>query len=119
MYIATSDTTREGSTRLHVDITCAVNILCWTSAGPAAPAAEWQIFDPKDLEPLRTHLRSKRVGDDDHSDPIHAQQTYLSSTMLDELRAKGIRPYTTQQRLGDAVFIPAGATHQVRTILHL
>ena len=115
MYIATADSSREGSTRLHVDVTCAVNILCWTSAGSVAPAAEWHIFEPQDLDRLRAYLRSKGVSSDD-VDPVHAQQTYLTEAMLAELRVLGVRPYIIKQCLGDAVFIPAGAAHQVRSL---
>ena len=116
MYIATADTLREGSTRLHVDVTCAVNILCWTSTGSAAPAAEWHIFEPRDLDRLRAYLRSKAASSGD-IDPVHAQQTYISEAMLAELRVMGVRPYTIKQRLGDVVFIPAGAAHQVSSLL--
>ncbi|KAI0689523.1 hypothetical protein C8T65DRAFT_588583 [Cerioporus squamosus] len=122
VYIATPDMPREGSTRLHLDVTCAINILPWTSSGdPEATGAEWYIFDPHDLEQLRTYLRSKRppdvkLGSGDIEDPLHAQQTFIDEQMLGELASRGIRPYKIQQRLGDAVFIPAGAAHQVSNV---
>ena len=117
VYIATKDTGREGSTRLHLDATCAVNLLSWTLSGDLnCPGAEWQIFDPDDLGVLRNYLRAKLQGrgEIDDTDPVHAQQTYLTEEMLCELKVVGVRPYTIKQRFGDAVFIPAGAAHQVR-----
>ncbi|KAI0714472.1 hypothetical protein C8T65DRAFT_573338 [Cerioporus squamosus] len=122
VYIATPDLPREGSTRLHLDVTCAVNILSWTSSGDLeATGAEWYIFDPRDLEQLRVYLRSKRPPDfkprsGDIEDPVHAQQTFVDEEMLGELASMGVRPYKIQQRLGDAVFIPAGAAHQVSNV---
>ncbi|RPD53490.1 hypothetical protein L227DRAFT_490016, partial [Lentinus tigrinus ALCF2SS1-6] len=120
VYIATPDTSREGSTRLHLDVASAVNILPWTSSGdPSLTGAEWYIFDPDDLKPLRAYLRSKRHADYDSQgteDPIHAQQTFLDERMLEELSLLGVRPYKIEQCLGDAVFIPAGAAHQVSNV---
>ncbi|KAI0689579.1 hypothetical protein C8T65DRAFT_588533 [Cerioporus squamosus] len=116
VYIATPDTPQEGSTRLHIDVTCAINILAWASGDPELPAAEWLVFEPHDLEGLRAYLCSKRSPDEALGDPVHAQQTYVNEAMLIDLRALGIRPYKIRQRLGDAVFIPAGAAHQVSNV---
>lgn len=42
---------------------------------------------------------------------------YLDKTLLDRLFKKyGVKPITIIQNMGDAVFIPAGAPHQVRNI---
>ncbi|RDX51828.1 hypothetical protein OH76DRAFT_1346367 [Lentinus brumalis] len=117
VYIATKDVLQEGSTRLHLDATCAVNLLSWTSSSdPDTTGAEWDIFAPEDLPALRGYLRAKCAKPDAQKgamDPVHAQQTYLTAEMLHELRAINVRPYKIKQRLGDAVFIPAGAAHQV------
>lgn len=114
MYIATKDVTRIGSTRLHLDVTSAINLLVYTSGGDT-PGALWHIFLADDLGTLRGYLRSRpgRTRDDD---PIHAQNVYLTPPMLDELRELGVRPFMVHQRLGDAVFIPAGCAHQVSTV---
>ncbi|RPD53957.1 hypothetical protein L227DRAFT_589116 [Lentinus tigrinus ALCF2SS1-6] len=123
VYIATPDSSREGSTRLHLDVASAVNLLPWTSSGnPSEPGAEWYIFDPSDLKPLRGYLHSKRsstgVGraSEEAEDPIHVQQTFINEVMLAELASHGVRPYKIQQHPGDAVFIPAGAAHQVSNV---
>ena len=53
-----------------------------------------------------------------HHDPIHDQSWYLDEELrvrlLDEY---GVTGYTIVQCLGDAVFIPAGAPHQVYLFL--
>jgi len=47
-------------------------------------------------------------------DPIHDQSWYLDERLRERLlREHGVRGYTILQCLGDAVFIPAGAAHQV------
>jgi len=52
----------------------------------------------------------KRTG----HDVIHDQQTYLSEDLLVELRETfGVRSWRIYQRVGEAVFIPAGCAHQV------
>ncbi|OJT09925.1 Lysine-specific demethylase 3B [Trametes pubescens] len=111
LYSATEDTTGVGSTRLHLDITSAVNILVYSSRGEAAGAI-WHIFLADDLDKLRSYLRAKS-GDTTPEDPVHAQNIYLTQPMLDELKALGVSPFVVHQKLGDAVFIPAGCAHQV------
>jgi len=47
-------------------------------------------------------------------DPIHDQSWYLDETLRERLWTDyGVRGYTILQCVGDAVFIPAGAPHQV------
>lgn len=49
----------------------------------------------------------------DH-DAIHDQSWYLDKELCDRLlREYGVQGYTIVQCLGDAIFIPAGAPHQV------
>lgn len=112
LYSATEDTTHVGSTKLHLDVTSAVNILVYNSRGETSGAL-WHIFLADDLDKLRGYLRSS-LGDTSTEDPIHAQSTYVTQPMLDELKMLGVSPFVVHQRLGDAVFIPAGCAHQVR-----
>ncbi|EIW54906.1 uncharacterized protein TRAVEDRAFT_130980, partial [Trametes versicolor FP-101664 SS1] len=111
LYSATEDTTHVGSTKLHLDVTSAVNILVYNSRGETSGAL-WHIFLADDLDKLRGYLRSS-LGDTSTEDPIHAQSTYVTQPMLDELKMLGVSPFVVHQRLGDAVFIPAGCAHQV------
>lgn len=115
MYIATKDRGERGSTPLHLDATSAVNLLVYSSLDdPRASAAEWHIFRPEDSEAIRAYLRSKHCCNDVDEDPIHARKTYLTRAMRLELATKKIIPYEVHQKLGDAIFIPAGCAHQVR-----
>lgn len=91
-----------------------MNILVHTS-GEGSPGAQWHIFLAADTAKLRAYLRSKSVCSAEE-DPIHAQGTYLTPSMLAELRQHGVRPFEVQQNLGDAIFIPAGCAHQVSSI---
>lgn len=85
------------------------------------PGALWHIFDPEDADKIRDLLNkvAKERGEtiEPHHDPIHDQSWYLD----DELRRRlleeySVIGYTIVQFLGDAVFIPAGAPHQVRNL---
>ena len=59
---------------------------------------------------------SKEQGEDvpaDH-DPIHDQSWYLNNELLERLyKEYGVQGWAITQCWGDAVFIPAGAPHQV------
>ena len=47
-------------------------------------------------------------------DPIHAQQIFLTNEMIQEFTARHKFPiWRIHQRLGDAIFVPAGCAHQV------
>ncbi|RPD78042.1 hypothetical protein L226DRAFT_458614 [Lentinus tigrinus ALCF2SS1-7] len=118
MYIATGSEgydDRHGTTRLHLDVTDAINVLPWC-ADRKSVAAVWHIFDAncagdlwQFLHDTHPNLRS--------CDPIHSQCVYLSDDMLASLASQyGVRPWTIHQRYGQAVFIPAGCAHQVRNL---
>lgn len=60
-------------------------------------------------------MRGKPVRS--NSDPIHDQVSYIDDQMLKRLYAEhSVKPYTIIQYLGDSIFIPAGAPHQVRNL---
>jgi lysine-specific demethylase 3 len=82
------------------------------------PGAVWHIWEAKDAPAIRNLLhriaQEKREKYSVDSDPIHDQQTYLDDQLRGRLyREYGITGYEFVQCLGDAVFIPAGAPHQV------
>ena len=120
MYIAYGNLTQDnshGSTRLHLDVTAAVNIMLYAADHPdgSTGGAIWHIFPASVTTLLREFLLGEpTVGFDGTGDPIHNQSTYLSPPLLALLGSKyGIQPYTIRQAPGDAVFIPAGCAHQV------
>ncbi|EDW59388.1 lysine-specific demethylase 3A [Drosophila virilis] len=85
------------------------------------PGALWHIFPARDADKIRDLLNRVTLEkgfrlEPDH-DPIHDQNWYLD----DKLRARlfkeyGVEGYPIVQCLGDAVFIPAGAPHQVQNL---
>ncbi|KAJ8015272.1 hypothetical protein DPEC_G00024400 [Dallia pectoralis] len=85
------------------------------------PGALWHIYSAKDAEKIRELLR--KVGEEqgqenppDH-DPIHDQSWYLDGGLRRRLYEEyGVQGWAIVQFLGDAVFIPAGAPHQVHNL---
>ncbi|XP_057706019.1 lysine-specific demethylase 3B isoform X2 [Corythoichthys intestinalis] len=89
--------------------------------GNEKPGALWHIYAAKDAEKIRELLR--KVGEEqgqenplDH-DPIHDQSWYLDQVLRRRLYEEyGVQGWAIVQFLGDAVFIPAGAPHQVHNL---
>ncbi|KAM7000342.1 lysine-specific demethylase 3B isoform 1-T1 [Tautogolabrus adspersus] len=89
--------------------------------GQEKPGALWHIYAAKDAEKIRELLR--KVGEEqgqenppDH-DPIHDQSWYLDQALRRRLYEEyGVQGWAIVQFLGDAVFIPAGAPHQVHNL---
>ena len=119
MYIAygsVEDNFHHGSTKLHIDMTDAVNIMVWVSnrKDQQQSYALWRIF-PHDASSLICQFLRANTGFSGPGNPIHAQGTYFTEDMLAELEKQtGVRPFTIKQCIGDAIFIPAGCAHQVR-----
>ena len=102
----------EGTTRLHLDVTDAANIMVWAASGDA-PAATWHIFPRTDAARLKEAIRSLNWCEPDEH-PIYSQSVYLKPRMLEVLRQSyDVRPWVIEQSVGDLVVIPAGAAHQV------
>lgn len=111
--------------------------------GGEIPGALWHIYQARDADRIRDFLnkvrgkksrilnynsllfnfrcfvsqvaleRGERL--EPHHDPIHDQSWYLDGELRKRLyKEYGVAGYAILQCLGDTVFIPAGAPHQVR-----
>ncbi|KAK0592842.1 hypothetical protein LWI29_026413 [Acer saccharum] len=74
---------------------------------------------PKLVEYLRKHHKEFRHIDnlpvDSVAHPIHDQTLFLNERHKKKLKEEfNVEPWTFEQHLGEAVFIPAGCPHQVR-----
>jgi lysine-specific demethylase 3 len=103
------------------------------SNGPAG--AVWHLFRTSDRLALNGWLLARAAAEkasdtprevfarppayyEPGSNPVHSQAFFLTSSELQALENEtGIRPWTVEQRTGDAVFIPAGCPHQVRNLV--
>ncbi|KRY89399.1 Lysine-specific demethylase 3A-B [Trichinella pseudospiralis] len=76
--------------------------------------ALWTIFKPGDSDKLRQYMiQYFGEADEPGGDPIHDISHYLNAKVRADLVKNGIQPITFLQMRNDALYIPAGAPHQV------
>lgn len=102
----------KGRTNLHRDMADAVNVMLHAEAQANGEDgfARWELFAPEDVPKLTEYLQERFGGDD----PISEADISITKELLEEIWSElGIRPYTIQQRVGQAVIIPALVPHYV------
>ncbi|KAA1479127.1 hypothetical protein DENSPDRAFT_109473 [Dentipellis sp. KUC8613] len=107
-----------GSTFAHLDMTDAVNLMVWSAPtqDEKEGGALWHIFRREDNDIISSFLRDSGLASPDDG-PVLAHAVYLTADILDRLeRECNVKPWTIIQRVGEAVFIPAGCLHQVSNI---
>lgn len=87
------------------------------------PGALWHIYAPRDANKIRDLLNKIAIEDgvklERNHDAIHDQSWYLNKELRERLyREYNVEGYAIAQCLGDSVFIPAGAPHQVQNLLN-
>jgi lysine-specific demethylase 3 len=116
-----------GTTRLHMDMADAVNIMVHAELRGSEPGfAIWDIYRAEDSEKIREYLKKfpspftlKHLPDGSlpEQDPIHMQGFYLDPDMRRELLEEHrVYSHRITQYPGQAVFIPAGCAHQVNVV---
>ncbi|XP_041980199.1 uncharacterized protein LOC121733870 isoform X2 [Aricia agestis] len=99
-----------------------VDVLSRRRARQRPPAALWHIYAARDADKIRDFLvraeLERGARPRPQHDPVHDQTWYLDAALrrrlYDEYDVEG---YAILQCPGDAVFVPAGAPHQVRNLL--
>ncbi|CAH9111883.1 unnamed protein product [Cuscuta epithymum] len=108
----------ESSARLEADF-----MLTEQPLDVAHSGAVWDIFRREDVTKLTQYLQkhwkefhhTKNDPVNSVTHPIHDQTFYLNEKHKKQLKDEfNVEPWTFEQYLGEAVFIPAGCPHQVR-----
>ncbi|KAK4684539.1 hypothetical protein P7C73_g5636, partial [Tremellales sp. Uapishka_1] len=106
-----------GTTRLHMDIADAFNVMLYASPclDGQPGCAVWDLFRAEDADTIRKFLKSKFDGGPlKFTDPIHSQLFYLDAALRKELWERhSVASWRVYQYPGQGVFIPAGCAHQV------
>jgi hypothetical protein len=124
-----------GTTCLHLDMADACNVMMYTAENvwhadhvlntdippeelerdPRPIGAVWDIYPKKDLPLIRRFLDDiAKELERESEDPVHDQNFYLNAPLRQRLfESYGVRGYRLYQRVGDAIFVPAGCAHQV------
>ena len=107
-----------GTTKLHKDVTDAINIMVWSVNG-ADTAAIWHIFRAHDDALVRRFLEED-FPDLDGANPVHCQELYLTEEHFRRLKQRyNVEPLVVYQRLGDTVLLPARCIHQVNRMSYV
>lgn len=86
-FAAREDVDGRGSTRLHMDMADAVNLMLYASpmADGSPGCAVWDLYAQDDADKLRAFLKKRFDQTHRFTDPIHSQHFYLDARLRAEL----------------------------------
>ncbi|KAH9929931.1 uncharacterized protein BXZ73DRAFT_101993 [Epithele typhae] len=88
MYVAYgSPGSQNGTTKLHLDFTDAVNLMTYCP-DPKQAGAIWHASPPESQPHIRQYLRTVYPTQYAEMDPIHSQDVYLTDAMWEDLRSQ-------------------------------
>ncbi|XP_071714425.1 E3 ubiquitin-protein ligase JMJ24 [Rutidosis leptorrhynchoides] len=102
-----------------------LNDVCDETFTKNRPGAIWDIFRREDVPKLIEYMKLHRNEFGFHDDiildsvpqPLHEGTIFITSHHKSKLKEEfGIEPWSIEQYLGDAVFIPTGCPFQVRNL---
>lgn len=89
-------------------------------SGEKLPGAIWYIYPSMQADAIRKVLTQDAIDRgkplDENDCPLHNQDCFIDHKLKEKLAKNGIVGYTIVQWEGDAIFVPAGAPHQVLNI---
>ena len=89
-YIATADTTNQGSTLTYVDASAAMNVMIYSCQNLRAV---WTIFNVKDCAKVASFLKGHLSISHTSGDPIHSWSIFLIEQLLKDLCKYGVGYY--------------------------
>ncbi|CAM8925376.1 unnamed protein product [Rhodiola kirilowii] len=127
MYANTGDI-KDETLREHQMIPCPSNDdsndpelsgVCNGDLKGTGPGAVWDIFRRQDVQKLHEFLKMNfKVAEEvDYVNPLYGEEVYLNEQHKRLLKEQfGVEPWSFEQHIGQAVFIPAGCPFQLRNV---
>ncbi|XP_051180603.1 lysine-specific demethylase JMJ27 isoform X3 [Lolium perenne] len=119
------ETSTDGGKRIRISLEKKEDGVTFVEDNQPEGGALWDIFRREDVSKLQEYLMKHSMEFRHYNyepvkqviHPIHDQCFYLTNDHKRKLKEEyGVEPWTFEQKLGDAVFIPAGCPHQVRNL---
>lgn len=94
----------------------ALNVMIWAlqNSNGSPGCALWHMFPTASIPAITEYIFRKGYAERGDYNPILLQTVYLTPSDLQALRDEyNVVPWTVEQHVGEAIFIPAGVPHQV------
>ncbi|KAF8220445.1 hypothetical protein L208DRAFT_1209627, partial [Tricholoma matsutake] len=117
LYISQADLSHNGTTFVHMDKSCAINVMLYSQPKGQLSGAHWNIWPSACIPSLSKALDPLSYEDSKMAHPIITEVHYISPEVNKRafLNSRIAGWYTTQLP-GEAVIIPPGCPHQVSNI---